>query len=156
MSQGAEQVSVMEENKEGSHGTTRAGDAFHFDRALSSSSSSSSSSSLPLALCTLMPGFVPPLFQTGQRDEFTRSGKTLALVASPRDDSVAVYASANVRRPCCVTFAATEGACFFRPILGDLSRRPPSATSTLLGHMMLPPPNAALCVFSPIMPTIVC
>ena len=78
----------------------------------SSSSSSSSSSSLPLALCTLMPGFVPPLFQTGQRDEFTRSGKTLALVASPRDDSVAVYASANARRQCCVTFASTKGICF--------------------------------------------
>ncbi|KZT72019.1 hypothetical protein DAEQUDRAFT_723669 [Daedalea quercina L-15889] len=42
-----------------------------------------------------MPVLLPPLFEQGRSDEFARSRKTLSLTASPRDDSVAVFASSN-------------------------------------------------------------
>ncbi|CDO69328.1 hypothetical protein BN946_scf184746.g9 [Trametes cinnabarina] len=36
---------------------------------------------------------VPPLFETGGAEDFQRSGRTLSHTVSPRDDSIAIYAS---------------------------------------------------------------
>jgi nuclear pore complex protein Nup85 len=35
----------------------------------------------------------PPLFEEGKSAEFLRSGRTLSVTQSPRDNSVAVYAT---------------------------------------------------------------
>ncbi|KAK7687336.1 hypothetical protein QCA50_009842 [Cerrena zonata] len=43
-----------------------------------------------------MPSLAPPLFELGHAEEFASSGRTLATAFSPRDESLAVYATNNV------------------------------------------------------------
>ena len=40
---------------------------------------------------------VPPLFEQRASEEFKKSGRTLSLAVSPRDNSLSVYATPNVR-----------------------------------------------------------
>lgn len=39
----------------------------------------------------------PPLFERGQEEEFLESGRSLSIAASPRDNSLAVFAGSSVR-----------------------------------------------------------
>lgn len=48
-------------------------------------------------LYTNMPSLAPPLFELGHAKDFASSGRTLATAFSPRDESLAVYATNNVR-----------------------------------------------------------
>lgn len=40
---------------------------------------------------------VPPLFKQGAMEHFRKSGETVSIALSPRDNTIAVYASLNVR-----------------------------------------------------------
>jgi hypothetical protein len=40
----------------------------------------------------------PPLFEEGKSNEFLRSGRTLSVAQSPRDNSLAVFTTNAVRR----------------------------------------------------------
>ena len=137
-----------------------------FDRAVLFSSATNLSASRPVSPtihCTLlpaeysgshqMPSFLPPLFEQGRSDEFARSAKTLALVASPRDDSVAVFAAANVRAAAYVTGSAAEH--LRRQMHGPRSRHLLSATSTSL-DLTMPRPLNAVSYASPLTRTPLC
>ena len=139
-----------------------------FDRAVLFSSATTPSASRPVSPtihCTLPPAkysashqmssFLPPLFEQGRSDEFARSGKTLALVASPRDDAVAVFAAANVRAAAYATVSATELEHLRRQMQGPRSRHLPSATSTSL-DLTMPRPLNAVSYASPLTRTPLC